>query len=115
VLRDGVLDTGADDTVFPDWVAATIGLDLEHAEQRDVGLVGRRSVRCSYVPAGLRISDGLRETYQWTAIIGFVASPLLARPLLGYAGFLQYFDAEFRGADCEAILTPNRSFPGVRI
>jgi hypothetical protein len=64
---------------------------LEHAEQRDVGLVGHRSVRCSYAPAELRISDGLRETYQWTAIIGFVASTLLARPLLGYAGFLPYF------------------------
>jgi hypothetical protein len=35
--------------------------------------------------------------------------------LLGYAGFLQYFDAEFRGVDCEAILTPKRSFPSVRI
>src|SRR4051812_40988906 len=82
VLRDGVLDTGADDTVFPDWIAATIGLDLAQAEQRDVGLVGRRSIRCYYLPAELRISDGLRETYQWTAIIGFVASTLLARPLL---------------------------------
>jgi hypothetical protein len=32
--------------------------------------------------------------------------------LLGYAGFLQFFDADFRGADREVILTPNRSFPG---
>jgi hypothetical protein len=106
-----VLDTGADDTVFPDWVATTIGVDLS----RDVGLLGRGVVVCSYLPAELRISDGKGETYEWTAVVGFVQQSLLARPLLGYAGFLQYFDADFRGADCEVILTPNRSFPGARI
>jgi hypothetical protein len=35
--------------------------------------------------------------------------------LLGHAGFLQYFDAEFRGADREVILAPNGSFAGTRI
>jgi hypothetical protein len=36
-------------------------------------------------------------------------------PLLGYAGFLKYFDADFHRDDPEVILKPNRSFPGVRI
>jgi hypothetical protein len=39
----------------------------------------------------------------------------IPRPLLGYAGFLQYFDAKFRGADRAVILTPNPTFNGIRI
>jgi hypothetical protein len=115
VLRDGVLDTGADDTVFPEWIATAIGLDLGRADQRDVGLVGRSPILCRYLPVELRISDGKSETYRWTAVVGFIQQSFLTRPLLGYAGFLQYFDAEFRGADWEVILTPNGSFPGTRI
>jgi hypothetical protein len=42
------------------------------------------------------IGDGVRETDRWTAVIGFVSAAALLRPLLGHAGFLQCFDAEFR-------------------
>jgi hypothetical protein len=112
VLLDGVLDTGADDVIFPDTVAPHLGLDLSQAERRDVGLVGRKAVACDYAPVELLITDGISETYRWTAVLGFVASTLLTRPLLGYASFLQYFDAEFRGDDRAVILTRNRSFPG---
>jgi hypothetical protein len=114
LLRDGLLDTGADDSVFPDWSATVIGLDLAQAEARDIGLAGRQPVTCRYAPVRLPITDGVSETYEWPAVIGFVALPI-PRPLLGYAGFLQYFDAEFRGSDREVILTPNRSFLGIRI
>jgi hypothetical protein len=31
---------------------------------------------------------------------------------VGYAGFLRYFDATFRGAAEEAILATNAHFPG---
>jgi hypothetical protein len=111
-LRDGLLDTGADETIFGEIVATIIGLDLDQAEARDVGLVGRpQPVRCRYAPVRLRITDGLRETYEWTAVVGFAATRL-RYPLLGHSGFLQFFDAEFRGADRAVILTPNRSFPG---
>lgn len=111
-LRDGLLDTGADDTIVEDGVAALIGLDLSGSEEREIGLVGRpRPVRCRYAPVRLRITDGLRETYQWTAVVGFAATRL-PYALLGYAGFLQFFDALFQGADRAVILTPNRSYPG---
>ncbi len=113
-LIDGLLDTGADDTIVPEWVAALVGVDLAQAEERQIGLAGRKPVRCRYASVRLWITDGSHETYAWPAVVGFVAVPL-QRPLLGYAGFLQYFGAEFRGADREVILTPNRSFPGVRI
>ena len=113
VTRTSVLDTGADDTVVPDWIAAAIGLDLTGIEERPIGLAGRTPLRCRYAPVEIQVSDGTGETYRWTAIVGFVDATVLPRPLLGYAGFLQYFDTEFRGADTEVILLPNRSFSGV--
>jgi hypothetical protein len=62
----------------------------------------------------LRITDGLRETYEWTVVVDFVTTRL-RYALLGYAEFLQYFDSEFRGADREGILIPKPSFPSVSI
>jgi hypothetical protein len=114
-IGDGILDTGADETVFEEYVATVIGVDFAGAVERTVGLAGRPGpVRCRYAAVQLRISDGLQETYEWTAVVGFVAVRLHYH-LLGHAGFLEYFDAEFRGADRTAILTPNRTFPGSRI
>ena len=114
LLLDGLLDTGSDDTVFEEWVAVAIGVDLSHAPERQVGLVGRaKLVRCRYAPVELRITDGLHETYQWTTLVGFVSTHL-RYSLLGHAGCLQFFDATFRGADQEMVLTPNSSFSGQR-
>src|SRR4051812_18715499 len=111
-FRDGLLDTGADDTVFTEALAALLGVDLRQAEERQLALTGRpQPVRCRYAPVQLRITDGVQETYEWTAVVGFVAARLHYN-LLGHAGFLRYFDVEFRGADREVLLTPNRSFPG---
>ena len=112
IARTSVLDTGADDTVLPDWVAAAVGLDLARAEEREVGLAGRAPLRCRYAPVEIEITDGIRETYRWTAVVGFIDAATLPRPLLGYAGFLQYFDAHFRGGDLEVVLVPNRTYPG---
>jgi hypothetical protein len=109
-LTDGLLDTGADDTVFPEWVATLVGVDLTQAEERQVGLAGRKPIHCRYASVRLRITDG-STIYEWVALVGFVTVSL-SRPLLGHAGFLQFFDAEFHGANQEVILTPNRSFPG---
>ena len=55
-------------------------------------------------------TDGSQETYEWPAVIGF--TPTLRYPLFGYAGFLQFFNADFHGDDCEVFLTPNKKFPG---
>ncbi len=114
MIRDGLLDTGSDDTIFPQGIATAIGIDLTNAPQLTIHLAGRGPFPCRYAQAGLRITDGLTETYEWPAVIGFVPVPLL-NPLFGHAGFLQFFDAEFRGADREVILKPNPSFPGQRI
>jgi hypothetical protein len=114
VTCTSALDTGADDTVLPDWIAAAIGLDLTGTEERSIGLAGRTPLRCRYAPVEIQISDGLSETYRWSSVVGFVDANMLPRPLLGHAGFLQYFDAEFRGVDLEVRLTPNGSFSGTR-
>jgi len=112
-LRDGLLDTGADDTVFSDAVAAALGIDLSHAEQRSIALAGRpQPIVCRYAPVQLRISDGV-ETFEWPATVGFVAGRL-HYALLGQAGFLQYFSAEFDGGNHIVTLTPKPSFPGRR-
>jgi hypothetical protein len=111
VLRDGHLDTGADETLFDPTIAASVGVDLTQAPERSIHLVGRGVIRCRYAAVTMRITDGLRETYEWSALVAF--SPFrLHRSLLGFAGFLQFFNAEFRGADQEAQLLPNQLFPG---
>lgn len=113
-LRDGLLDTGADETIVDPSVAPLIGVDLSQAPEREIYLIGRGRVRCRYTPVQLRISDGVAETYEWDTVVGFAPFPLL-RCLLGFAGFLQFFNADFRGGDQEVTLLPNALFTGRRI
>ena len=112
---DGLLDTGSDETILPEHLANSIGVDLTGAAERQVDLVGRPApVRCRYSSVQLQITDGLRETYEWTALVAFAATRL-RHSLLGQSGFLEFFDVEFRGADREVVLIPNRSFPGTKV
>ena len=111
-LIDGQLDSGADDTIVPAWVGAAIGIDLTSIPEHFITLVGRpQPIRCRFLAVTLRITDGLQETYKWPSVVGFVPLPL-KRALFGYAGFLQFFDADFRGARREVILLPNNAFAG---
>jgi hypothetical protein len=110
-LRDGLLDTGADDTVFSDALAAAMGIDLCSAEQRTISLAGRpQPIACRYAKVQIRISNGI-ETFEWPATVGFVAARL-HYALLGQAGFLHYFSADFDGDAHFVTLTPKPSFPG---
>ena len=113
-LRDGLLDTGADETIVDPSVAPLIGVDLSQAPEREINLIGRGRIRCRYAAVQLRISDGIAETYEWDTVVGFAPFPIL-RGLLGFAGFLQFFNANFRGADREVTLLPNPLFAGRRI
>jgi len=116
-LRDGLLDTGADDTVFEEPIASLLGVDLTRAPMGQLsgpgGSGGSGPLRCRYAPVVLRITDAV-ETYEWTVVIGFVAARLRYN-LLGHAGFLQYFGADFDGETHVVTLTPKPSFPGRRI
>jgi hypothetical protein len=112
VVRDSLLDTGADETVFEEWIASAIGVDLSRAPTETVSLVNRPPLPCRYATVELRITD-MRETCRWPALVGFVPVRLPYQ-ILGHAGFLQLFEAEFRGPAREVVLTPGSSFPGVR-
>lgn len=110
-LRDGLLDTGADDTAFSDAIVPDLGIDLSGSEQRTISLAGRpHPVLCRYAQVELRISDGV-EIFEWPATVAFVAAKL-HYSLLGQAGFLQYFSADFDGESHVVTLTPKPSFPG---
>jgi hypothetical protein len=107
IVRLGLLDTGADDTVFPVTLA---GIDLTGAPTGSASGVGLAVGTMSYALVLLRISDG-KEFCEWPARVGFTTDPL-KRPLLGFAGFLQFFRAVFDGDLEEVELTTNRRYPG---
>jgi hypothetical protein len=105
-----LLDTGADDTVFPEFFAAHIGVDLSAAPTGTASGVAHGSALLRYAEITLRLTDG-REQREWTAWVGFTAGKL-KRPLLGFAGVLQFFDACFRGDREEVELTVNSLYRG---
>jgi hypothetical protein len=109
-LVEGLLDTGADDTVFPESLAVRVGVALTTAPEGEAKGVGQAPLRVRYAEVTLRIADS-GERREWRAWVGFTSAPL-NRPLLGFAGFLQFFSALFLG-DREAVeLTVNSLYPG---
>lgn len=110
-LRDGLLDTGADQTTLSPLIAPVIGIDLALLPERVIHLIGRGTIRCRSASVKLRITDGITETYEWDALVAFAPFPL-PRNLLGFAGFLQFFDANFPGEAEEVVLFPNTAFAG---
>ena len=57
----------------------------------------------------LRLEGG--EVYQWLAVIEFT-SAAIRYPILGVAGFLEFFDVTLRGDARVVELAPNVNFPG---
>jgi hypothetical protein len=106
----GLLDTGADDTIFPERFASDIGIDLTNAPTASGAGTGLHPLTLRYASITLRIADK-NEQREWSALVGFTSTPL-RQPLLGYAGFLQFFTATFYGDREEAELTINALYPG---
>jgi len=104
------LDPASDDCVFPTILATKLGFDLSNAPEGTAAGVGQVPATLHYVQATLRIANG-SELCEWRAWIAFTEAPL-NRPLLGFAGFLQYFTATFHGDREEVELTVNSLFPG---
>jgi hypothetical protein len=105
-----LLDTGADDTVFPNSAAVRLGIDLSNAPLGEATGVASTAVTIRYAQVMMRLTDG-REFCEWPAWVGFTAAPM-RQALLGFAGCLQFFDADFRGAREEVELVPDFLFPG---
>jgi hypothetical protein len=106
---DGRLDTGADDTIFPERLAAVIGADLTVAPRGQATTADMTPISVRYAHVTLRLTDG-KERCEWPAWVGF--SPRIRRPLLGFAGFLQFFTATFHGDREQIELTINGLYPG---
>jgi hypothetical protein len=109
-LVSGLLDTGADDTLFPDALAASLGIDLSTAPALTAAGVGMVRTPYRVAEVTLRIADN-QEQREWRAWVAFTSAPL-RQPLLGYAGFLQFFTASFHGDREEVELTVNATYPG---
>jgi hypothetical protein len=107
---DGYLDTGSDDTVFSERLAARIGLDLTKAPVGQLTTATLANAPVRYAQVLLRITDG-QEQREWPAWVGFTPAKLQS-PLLGFAGFLQFFTAVFRGDREEVELTVNSLYSG---
>jgi hypothetical protein len=109
-LREGLLDSGADDTIFPQSLAALLGIDLGNAPVGWASTATLTNVPLRYARVSLRITDG-REQRDWPAWVGFTSAKL-HHPLLGFAGFLQFFTATFHGDREQVELTVNSLYPG---
>jgi hypothetical protein len=94
-IANGLLDSGADDTVFPGSVALRLGLDLSNALLGEATGIAASAVPVRYAQVALRLTDG-HEFCEWSALVGFTTVPL-RHPVLGFAGCLHFFDADFRG------------------
>jgi hypothetical protein len=107
---DGYLDTGSEDTVFTERLAARIGLDLTNAPVGRLTTATLANAPVRYAQVLLRMTDG-KEQREWPAWVGFTPAKLLS-PLLGFAGFLQFFTATFRGDREQVELAVNSLYPG---
>ena len=110
IARDAQIDSGSDETFFPTWLALYIGVDLTSAPIESFKGQGGGRMTARFACINLRITDGF-EFREWPAYVGFVSANL-SRPVLGYGGFLQFFDATFRGADEAVELVVNRLYSG---
>ena len=109
-LETGLLDTGSDDTVFHEDLAVGLGIDLTGAPTGEATGVSTGKARLRFAEVKLRLASG-KERREWIAWVGFTSIPIRL-PLLGFAGFLQYFTATFHGDREEVELAVNSSYPG---
>lgn len=109
-IQRAVADTGADDTIFPLQLAPNLGVTLIVGPQSTTIRWRGTTYPMQYGRVELELRAGLR-CFSWQAIVAF-SPALIPYPLLGQAGCLQFFNADFRGEDCVLGLEPVRSFPG---
>lgn len=110
----GLLDSGSDDTVFPRSLADKLGISLNGLPIGSATSAGGKPVEYVVAAVTMAIHDGTQGC-QWNALVGFRLDHAKALPLFGQAGFLQFFNADFRGDAHEVILTPNTSFSGTLV
>jgi hypothetical protein len=105
-----LVDPGADDVVFPLPLAATLGVNLSSAPQRQAGGVGApASAPLLYATVILELRTAAKAC-RWRAVVAF--TPAWMRfSLFGIAGGLQYFRTTFDFEALELTLDPKPSLP----
>ena len=112
-LDQALVDTGADDTILPMTLATTLGIPLLPITASGHAIRWRgNSYTMRFGEVSLELDDGV-ETWKWTSLVAFSPAPL-RYPLLGHAGFSQYFDVTFAGAAPAVLLETNPSFAGTK-
>jgi hypothetical protein len=101
------LDTGADDTILPGSYVDRLGIVLEGTPVEIAGVGGPAFFR--HGRAVLELRKG-RRVVRWAALVGFWLDDNRAA-VLGLAGFLEYFSANFNGEHEHIKLDPNRNLP----
>jgi hypothetical protein len=106
----GLLDSGSDDTVFQIETAQALGIDLTQAPTGNAQAVAGQIMTVRYAEVFLQLANDDGETLEWRATVAF-APKRGTHPLLGFAGFLQFFDTTFLGEHEEVTLIPNGLMP----
>ena len=106
-----VVDTGADDTVFPINMVPSLGHKLLPFSGQGIRWRGQlHALRFGAAEPEIA-ANGM--VWRWLAIVGLTPAPI-RYPILGQAGFRQFMDARFLGADLAVELESNRTYPGTQ-
>jgi predicted aspartyl protease len=101
----GLLDTGADETIISQEMAEAIGAKLiPGARNRIVSAGGDVPLTYARVQIEVELGD---DNLTWNAIVG-VAEQGWEEALLGFRGFLEYFDVLFLGEALQVEISRNR-------
>ncbi len=105
----GKVDSASDETLLDETLAHDIGVNLLNAPTCTFGGIVQGGYTARFAQVVLRLTDGI-EFREWPAWVGFVAG--LRRPVLGIAGFLQFFTTTLFGDDEVVEVQINRLYPG---
>ena len=114
VTYSALVDTGADNVVFPRSVADELGIELHPCERCRATGFGGGTVSLLSGLTTLEIGDS-QERLRWTTRVLFNdCEPEQDEiVLLGYLGFLEFFQANFDGPKGWLELTPSVRLPVV--
>lgn len=97
-----LVDSGAVNGLFHPEVAEMGGIDLAHAEERELGVgPGKAPVPALFVTVQMEAAD-----HTWEAEIGFTTSIGLDWGLLGQSALFRWFTISFRTYDDEYEIVP---------
>lgn len=113
IAVDGLVDTGSDLTIFPLSLAKQLGIAVTPAREGTARVFGGQPVGLFTGMVVLELVQG--EVLRWKDYVWFCdfGQPKDQTVVLGHAGFLDYFLAEFDGRASVLRLTPNDELPRV--